>query len=123
MIVKDEKIKRQKLRKNLPYAWILPELVPLILSSTDKRFIQKIYLFGSYAYGKPKKTSDLDICVILDNVDSVMDIYGEIRISLFYKNIDECDLLVYRENEFYHGKNPKSIENTIMEKGKLLYER
>jgi len=116
-------LKRPKLRKNLPYAGVLPELASIILNSTDKSIIQKIYLFGSYAYGKPTKNSDLDICVVIDNLDFTSDIYVSIDKSLSYRNIDECDLLLYRERDFYHGENPESIENTIMEKGELLYER
>jgi len=83
-------LRNQRLVKNKPYASILSDLANIILNSTDKNSIQKIYLFGSYAYGNPNKYSDLDICVI---------------------------------TVFYHGENPESIENTIMEKGKLLYER
>ena len=30
----------------------------------------KIILFGSYAYGKPTQNSDLDICIIKENVKS-----------------------------------------------------
>ena len=112
-----------RLRKNLPFTDILSELTSIILNSTDKSVIQKIYLFGSYAYGNPDKNSDLDICVILDNVEERNDIYLDISKALYYKDIDEYDLLVYKEKEFYHYDNPESIENTIMEKGELLYER
>ena len=115
--------KKQKLRKNLPFTAVLPDLASIILNSTNKSVIQKIYLFGSYAYGKPVKNSDLDICVILDNVEERKDVYLNISKALYCKNIDEYDLLVYREKEFYHHENPESIENTIMEKGELLYER
>ena len=102
---------------------MLPELASIILNSTDKSVIQKIYLFGSYAYGKPTKDSDLDICVILDNIEEDLDIYLDISKALFYRDIIECDLLVYKEKNFYHYENPDSVENTIMEKGELLYER
>jgi len=115
--------KRSNLRRNLPYVGVLPELASIILNSTDKSVIQKIYLFGSYAHGKPTKNSDLDICVIIDNMDYTSDIYVSIVKSLYRKNIDELDLLLYRERDFYRGENPESIENTIMETGELLYER
>jgi len=116
-------LKKPKLKKNLPFAAVLPELTSIILNSTDKSVIQKIYLFGSYAYGKPTKDSDLDICVILDNIEEDLDIYLNISKALFHKDIIKCDLLVYKEREFYHYENPYSVENTIMEKGNLLYER
>lgn len=116
-------LKKPRLGKNLPFTAVLPELTSIILNCTDKSVIQKIYLFGSYAYGNPKKDSDLDICVILDNMEDNTDIYIDISKALFYRDIIRCDLLVYREKEFYHGENPESIENTIMERGELLYER
>jgi len=115
--------KKSRLGKNLPFTYVLPELASIILNCTEKSVIQKIYLFGSYAYGKPTKKSDLDICVILDNIEERKDVYIDISKALFYRDIIRCDLLVYREKEFYHGENPESIENTIMEKGELLYER
>ena len=35
----------------------------LTLWKKDER-IMAVFLFGSYAYGKPKKSSDIDICII-----------------------------------------------------------
>jgi len=117
-------IKRPELGENLPFKETIPELVQIILNSIEnKNVVQKIYLFGSYAYGKPTKESDLDICVILDNVEERTEIYIEIGVALFDKDIINCDLLVYKEKEFYNAKNPKSVEHTIMRKGWLLYER
>jgi predicted nucleotidyltransferase len=120
-----QKLQRKKphFKKELPFTVVIPRLADIILESTDKEVIQKIYLFGSYAYGNPTKNSDLDICIILDNMKDTSDVYVNISKALFYKNIIKCDLLVYRDYEFYHGENPESIENTIMEKGNILYER
>jgi len=116
-------LKNPKLKKNLPFTAVLPELTSIILNSTDKSVIQKIYLFGSYAYGKPTKDSDLDICVVLDNVENQLDININISKALSYKEIFNFDLLVYKEEQFYNSNNYKSIENTIINKGKILYER
>jgi len=115
--------KKPRLRKNLPLTAFLPELASIILNSTDKSVIQKIYLFGSYAYGRPTKESDIDICVILDNVENQLDININISIALSHRKIVKFDLLVYKEEQFYRSKNPESIEHTIMKKGKILYER
>ena len=96
----------------MPFTAVLPELTSIILNSTDKNVIQKIYLFGSYAYGKPNKDSDLDICVVLDNVEDQLDI-----------NINISKDLSYKEEQFCNSNNYKSIENTIINKGRILYER
>ena len=111
------------LNKNLPFASIISELPSIILNSTDKSVIQKIYLFGSYAYGNPTKDSDLDVCVVLDNIEKRTEVSIDIRKALFYNKILRCDLLVYKQEEFYYSKNPLGIENTIIEKGKIIYEK
>ena len=121
--IKNKVSKNLELIDKLPFTDVIPELVSIILNSTDKAVIQKIYLFGSYAYGKPTADSDLDICVILDNVENQLEINISISKALYYKNILKCDLLVYKEEQFYNSDNYKSIENTIMNEGKILYER
>ena len=50
---------------------IIDDLKPLELD--------KIILFGSYAYGIPSEDSDLDICIIDDNYSSKIDKKLEIR--------------------------------------------
>ena len=114
---------KRNLKKHLPYAHLIPDLVPFIFDSVDKKTIQKIYLFGSYAYGKPDAESDLDIAVIVDNIENSSEIYLKIWKKFIYNKIVCFDLIVYKENEFYNGKNKESVEYTIMEKGKILYER
>ena len=115
--------KMLKKKKNLPFSNIIQNIAPIILNSVDKNLIQKIYLFGSYAYGNPHENSDIDICVVLDNVENQLEINIDISSALFDKNILNYDLLVYKENQFYSSDNYKSIENTIINKGKILYER
>ena len=115
--------RKSKLDKNLPFASIVTELPSIILNSTNKSVIQKIYLFGSYAYGNPTKDSDLDVCVVLDNVEERLKIVIDIQRALLHNKIFECDLLVYKQEQFYRSKNPMSIEHTIMEKGEIIYER
>jgi len=115
---------RTEINKNLPFASLLPKLVPAILGIKKKDEIQKIYLFGSYAYGKPTKESDIDLCVVTsDNYskyDCVVDISNALRdIGIKYN----YDLLVCKCSQFYNSENPESVENTIINKGVLLYER
>jgi len=117
-------IKRMKVNKNLPFSSVLHKLVPAILDIEKKQDIQKIYLFGSYAYGKPSKESDLDLCVVINDgyskYDCVVDIYYALAKIGMNPNYD---LLVYKGSEFYNSKNPEGVENTIINKGVLLYER
>jgi len=39
----------------------------IIVDSVDKNILKKVYLFGSYAYGKPNGKSNIDICVVIDD--------------------------------------------------------
>jgi predicted nucleotidyltransferase len=86
--------------------------------------IKKIYLFGSYAYGRPTRKSDIDLCVIIGNklVRSRTNINLKIALSLFDNKIIPADVLVYTEKQFYETKNPNGIKNTIRTKGNILYE-
>jgi predicted nucleotidyltransferase len=104
-----------------PFTDKIPFIRSLILDSVKPGVIKKIYLFGSYAYGKPKKNSDIDLCVIINNKFNRLNANLKIASSLYDNNITPMDLLVYKENQFYGFTNPNCVENTILTKGKLLY--
>jgi predicted nucleotidyltransferase len=104
-----------------PFADKIPLIRSLILDSVKPGTIKKIYLFGSYAYGRPTKKSDIDLCVIIGNNLNRSDVSKKIALILFDNNIIPVDLMVYREKIFYDITNPNGIENTIINKGILLY--
>jgi predicted nucleotidyltransferase len=82
-----------------------------------------ICLFGSYAYGKPTEKSDIDIYVVTpDTVNNFSEIYGQIIGDLSEKNIFFIDLLFGRESVFNIRKSENILEETVYQKGKLLYE-
>jgi len=105
-----------------PFADKIPFIRSLILDSVEPGTIKKIYLFGSYAYGKPTKKSDIDLCVVIGNNLDKLNTHLKIAMSLFDNGIIPADVLVYREKYFYDIKNPNGIKNTILTKGKILYE-
>jgi len=105
-----------------PFADKIPFIRSLVLDSVKPGTIKKIYLFGSYAYGKPTKKSDIDLCVIIGNRLNKSNVYQKIALSLFDNDIIPADILVYREKFFYDITNPNGIKNTILTKGKILYE-
>ena len=100
----------------------IPFIRSLILDSVEPGVIKKIYLFGSYAYGRPTKKSDIDLCVIIRNNLDRSNIYLKIARNLFLNDIIPADILVYEEKIFYDIKNPNGVENTILTEGKILYE-
>lgn len=90
-----------------------------ILSKTYNS--ENIYIFGSYAYGKPDNDSDLDIAVIVKK--SGLPQYKRSRIG--YSKLRgigfPVELLVFTEDEIERLKNIKtSLVSTIMEKGLKL---
>ena len=93
----------------------------LILDSVDNAMINKIYLFGSYAYGNPNEDSDIDLCVVVNDDINKLDAYKKIIHNLWENNIIPCDLVVCHAKGFFNVENPKSIENTIIKEGKVLY--
>ena len=93
----------------------------IIIDSVAKDVLKKVYLLGSYAYGNPNGASDIDICVIVDDNSEISDVSMAINKNMSKNNFFYYDLLLYNEKYFYGAKNPRGIEHTIMEKGKLLY--
>ena len=85
--------------------------------------IEKIYLFGSHAYGKPDKESDFDLMVITDNEikDAILSI-TEIRHNTWGK-VGVFDMLVYSEETFNARKEKYHLENKVFTEGKVIYER
>ena len=100
---------------------LLEQIKDIIVSSINPR---KIILFGSYAYGKPHKGSDIDILVIVDQLDGSR---REMRIKirrLLRKYLIAKDIIVATVEDLEEWKNvPQAFLTQIIEKGRVLYER
>ena len=96
-------------------------LFPPLSSTAWTRRIYGKYTCLAHAYGKPKKSSDIDICVVIRDAADRPSAYLKIAMNLTNNHIAPCDLVVCRESDFYGSENPNGIEHTIMEEGKLLY--
>jgi predicted nucleotidyltransferase len=104
------------------------EQVKLITEKIKEKYynlLNKIFLFGSYAYGSPNKDSDLDICVIMDYRDTrKIDIMREIRRKLGSSYDFPLDILIYNEKEFdERSKFSNSLERKIQNDGVVLYAK
>ncbi len=100
---------------------ILDEMVKNIVQAVDP---QKIILFGSYAYGKPTQDSDVDLLVIVDDISTTRrDLRLKIRKAL-RKFLISKDIIVLTSDDLKNlSKEKNSFIITILEKGKVLYER
>ena len=89
----------------------------------DKAKPNKIYLFGSYAYGKATEKSDLDLLVVDDSKRDKNRLALEISRSLFPRNFG-LDLIVASSEEIQRKqKNQLGFWIEIIAKGKKVYER
>lgn len=83
---------------------------------------EKIILFGSYAWGKPHKWSDVDLFIVKKSKKRKIDRERELRTMLFGNNFPAMDLLIYTPSE---ARKRVIIEDPFVKdiflKGKLLY--
>ena len=99
-----------------------------LLNDVKNRIVQavdpdKIILFGSYAYGKPSKDSDLDILIImksdLPRYKRSIPVYKALAGMLIPK-----DIIVYTPREVEEWEDvPQALVTTALSKGKKIYEK
>jgi predicted nucleotidyltransferase len=100
---------------------LLKIITDSILESISAFHVRKIFLFGSHAYGKPTKYSDIDLCIVISNRINRSKAYFNIARDLNNKKIVSLDILVYNEREFDEKKDRAGIVKTIYMKGRELY--
>jgi predicted nucleotidyltransferase len=110
---------RKTLKKNFEDR--IQIIMDTILENVDNKCLRKIYLFGSCAYGRPNKDSDIDICIVFTDDTDDNEAYMKIAKPLYHKKIIPLDILVYHEYEFNLKRMKSGIVNTIITKGRLLY--
>lgn len=99
----------------------LSQICKIIEETVDT---EKIYLFGSYAYGTPTPESDYDLCVLIpDSTLRPADAVKQIRRALFPIQTTPLDVIVYHVGEFQQRQSIPSLERKIVREGVLLYER
>ena len=98
---------------------VLPEIVRRLCAALQP---ERIYLFGSCAYGTPGRDSDVDLLVVVP--ESPLDFYE--RTTLAYRALDRIgvpvDVMVYTRSEFdSRAALPVSLERTVRTKGRVLH--
>lgn len=98
----------------------LTKICQIISKTLD---IEKIYLFGSYAYGMPTPDSDYDLCVVIpDNSIRPSEAVKLIRRALFPAQTIPLDVIAYRSSVFRQRQEAASLERKIAREGVLLHE-
>jgi len=85
---------------------------------------EKIFLFGSYAYGTPNEDSDYDLYVVIQDgsirpVEAVQKIYRSMRGT----KRKPMDILAGTVETFERRSKQLTLERTIAEKGVVLYAK
>lgn len=84
---------------------------------------EKVILFGSYAYGKPGKDSDLDLFIIKNTGLSVSKRFGMVSDALYPRMIP-MDFIVKSPQEIKIRLNSLDpFIKEILTRGKVLYEK
>lgn len=108
------------MRTNKPYK---NKIKPLVSKIVDKYNPEKVYLFGSYAWGNPTIDSDVDLFIVKNTTESQKERKRKLRSLLFGSGIP-FDLFVYTPNEIKERLDMGDFFiNDIIEKGKVLYEK
>lgn len=83
---------------------------------------QRIYLFGSHAYGEPDRDSDFDFLVVVpDEAGEADDLALAARRGLLPLRVP-VDILVYHRREMDKWTPVRcSLPHTVTRKGRLLY--
>ena len=100
----------------------ITEIADIIKAAVDP---EKIYLFGSYAYGEPREDSDYDLYVIVsDDADRPLEIKRRIFRELGKSKMSvPVDVLAKHASVFDQMSALPTLERTVAREGVVIYER
>jgi uncharacterized protein len=98
---------------------ITKELVKQL--TVNKVAVERIILYGSYATGKQRKHSDIDIAIISPSFKNkkIIDIQEQLA-RVFSKYLSIIEPVGYSSEDF-HSAEPETLIGEIKKSGKLLY--
>jgi len=85
--------------------------------------VEQIFLFGSYAYGTPRKDSDLDLYVVLKDDVQIrnLDAGLQIRMAIDRKKTMPVDIIAKKKSEFLNCLDDITLERKINRDGIRIY--
>jgi len=85
--------------------------------------VEQIYLFGSYAYGKPHKYSDLDLYVVLKDGLPMRDLDAGLQISfaIAREKSMPVDIVAKNKRDFSNRLNDITLERIVTRDGIRIY--
>ncbi|GHV76075.1 hypothetical protein AGMMS49942_08960 [Spirochaetia bacterium] len=102
---------------------IQAELAKLTELITQAIPVEQIFLFGSYAYGKPHKDSDLDLYVVLRDDYPLRDIDAglQIRFAIDRKKSMPVDIVAKKKRDFISRLDDITLERIVNRDGIRIY--
>jgi predicted nucleotidyltransferase len=99
---------------------LLNEIVQRLVNALHP---ERIYLFGSHAYGQPNDDSDVDLLIVVNDSDlpirmKIIESYRALRGMLVPTEIKVVTQSTFEKRSHWIS----TIERVVAEKGKLLYE-
>ena len=94
----------------------LDKLTGLIVNAIP---VEQIYLFGSYAYGTPRKDSDLDLYVVLKDNLPMRDLDAglQIRLAIDRKKSMPVDIIAKNKKDFVSRLDDITLERIVNRDG------
>ncbi len=80
---------------------------------------EKIILFGSYAWGKPYRDSDVDLLIIKKTDEPFLE--RQEKVQLLLRTKTSVDAIVFTPAEFERARRESAFVKEIAEQGKILY--
>jgi predicted nucleotidyltransferase len=91
--------------------------------STVGESCEKIYLFGSYAYGTPREDSDYDFFVVLkDGTEEPIRVMQKIYEYMCDTHLVPIDVIAQYKIRFDWKSNQTTMERRIAHEGVVLYD-
>ena len=83
----------------------------------------KVYLFGSYASGRARENSDVDICIIKNDFAAKSE--ELLKVKKMILNVDiPVDILLFKEADFTKRQNIwGSVQYEVFHNGIKMYEK
>jgi predicted nucleotidyltransferase len=86
--------------------------------------VEKIYLFGSFAYGTPNEKSDYDFYLIIpDDGTEPLDAMANADMAIYKTAMRGVDILAATQAVFDYRIDHYRLERNVAEKGVLVDER
>jgi len=97
------------------------EIQKVVRKIVDKYQPEKVYLFGSFAWGKPTKDSDVDLFIVKETNERKFD--RQLKVRRIIAGDLPTDIIVYNKDEMKERLDLGDFfVSNILTKGKLIYD-